>query len=113
PIPDGHHVDAPCRCGLAVEAHQDRKGLAPGGLDGPRPTGADQDIGVNASDLDGRGEFDAHGYRRPRTASRATRLVPPGSGMPANPVPAPTNTRSRPDRFAGRRLSPGPVLRSL
>ena len=47
----GHHVDVPGICGLAIDANENRKRLAPGRLDGVSTGCADEDERVDASDF--------------------------------------------------------------
>ena len=48
PVADRHHIDPPRLRGLAVDAHENRKRLAPAGLDGFCLGGDDEDVGVDA-----------------------------------------------------------------
>jgi hypothetical protein len=61
-----HHVYAPRLCGLAIDAHQNRKRLAPARLDSVRAGRADEDERVDTSDLYDRGETGSrHGNLEP------------------------------------------------
>ncbi len=51
PVADRHHVDAPRLRGLAVDAHENRKRLAPAGFEGFFLGGADEDVRIGFADL--------------------------------------------------------------
>jgi hypothetical protein len=55
-----HHVDAACLFGLAIDAHQDRKRLAPAWLNGTRMGSTDKNERVDTSNVDGRAETRCH-----------------------------------------------------
>ena len=48
PVANRHHIDAPRHRGLALDAHENRKRLAPAGLDGFCLGGGYEDVRVNA-----------------------------------------------------------------
>ncbi len=49
PVPDWHHIDAPRLRGLAVNAHENRKRLAPAGFEGFCLEGVTRMCGLMAS----------------------------------------------------------------
>ncbi len=48
PVADRHHIDAPRLRGLAVDAHENGKRLAPAGFEGSCLGGGDEDVRVDA-----------------------------------------------------------------
>ncbi len=51
PVPDRHHVDAPRLRGLAVDAHENGKRLAPTGFEGFCLRGGYEDVRVGFADF--------------------------------------------------------------
>ena len=50
PVPDRHHIDPPRHRGLAVDTHENGKGLAPAKFDRFCSGGGDEDIRVGLAD---------------------------------------------------------------
>ena len=59
-VAGGHHVDSPGGLGFVVDADEDGEGVSPIGFQGVGAGARDEDVGVDAADLDFAGEVQGH-----------------------------------------------------